>query len=118
MYETKGVSISADLWGIDFHLLNNLPYLRQLSKFGIARANATFVKMMDKKFYPTGVTVMIMLEESSYDLHTYPEQGFASVNIYTCGEKANPQDAIDYIIQELNPDPKRIYINRLIRGVE
>lgn len=106
------------MWGIESSLLNNISYLRTVSMFALAQANATIVNHMDEQFSPTGVTVMFLLKESSFDIHTYPERGFAAINIHTCGTVADPNKAIDFLIERLKPDPNRIYRKEIVRGVE
>lgn len=36
-------------------------------------------------FTPQGVTGVLLLEESHVSIHTWPEQGYAAVDFYTCG---------------------------------
>ena len=41
-------------------------------------------------FEPTGVTVLLLLAESHVSLHTYPEQGRAFFDAFTCGVRCEP----------------------------
>ena len=40
--------------------------------------------------YPSGVTILLLLAESHVSLHTYPEQGRAFFDAFTCGVRCEP----------------------------
>jgi S-adenosylmethionine decarboxylase len=44
-----------------------------------------------------------MLSESHLSIHTYPEKGFAALDCYTCGHTVDPQIAIDFMVDYLQP---------------
>jgi S-adenosylmethionine decarboxylase len=63
-------------------------------------SGATVVQTISKKFDPQGVTVICLLSESHISIHTWPEEGKAAVDVYTCGD-CNPKIGCDIIIQQL-----------------
>ncbi len=117
-FDTYGVHVFLDGHGIKADLLDNINHLKQICKFAIAKSNATFVSAQEKKFDPQGCTLLFLLEESHMSIHTYPEHGYASIDMFTCGSHTRPDLAIDYLIECLKPDPDRTYRQTLIRGVE
>lgn len=48
-----------------------------------------------------GVTGVVMLSESHMSIHTWPEYGYAAVDVFMCGD-CDPANAIDDIVQGLN----------------
>jgi len=50
-----------------------------------------------------GETVVWILAESHFTLHTYPEHSYISVDCYTCGNEGDPALAINYLKESLNP---------------
>jgi len=40
-----------------------------------------------------------VISESHLAIHTWPEYGYAAVDVFTCGDKVNPWDAFDYIVE-------------------
>jgi S-adenosylmethionine decarboxylase proenzyme len=44
------------------------------------------IQTISKKFDPQGVTVVCLLAESHISIHTWPEEGRAAVDVYTCGD--------------------------------
>lgn len=48
---------------------------------------------------PGGVTGLALLSESHLAIHTFPEHGFAALNLYSCRERSQPDFAA--IVQRL-----------------
>ena len=115
-YKPNGKSVHADFWGIDPELLDDLPFLKALCKLAIKKCGATLVREPQyKKFEPSGVTVLCMLEESHLSIHTYPFYGFAAIDIFTCGLHTNPDKAIEFIANILQPT--EVNKQEFLRGI-
>lgn len=52
---------------------------------------------------PPGVTGFVLLAESHIALHTYPEFGFAGVDVFTCGAAGRPQAVLRVLQEHLSP---------------
>lgn len=89
-----------NLQGCSFVLLDNEQYLRDLLENAAVASGATVLQTISKKFDPQGVTVISLLAESHISIHTWPEQGTAAVDVYTCGD-CNPKIGCDIIIHQL-----------------
>jgi S-adenosylmethionine decarboxylase len=113
-YQTFGRHVMLDVWGVDFNKLNDLEGLRDWMCEAAKKCGATVLEVSCKKFYPHGVTVLVLLSESHLSIHTYPEKGFAGIDGYTCGDTVDPEIAINYLIEQLQP--KESYCTRTIRG--
>ena len=59
----------------------------------------TLLKLSSHQFHPQGVTAVGLLAESHLSIHTWPEHGYAAVDVFTCGEEARPQQACDYLVK-------------------
>lgn len=104
-YGTIGSHVMADLYGVEnFKVLNSVKLLKEASKVAIELSGATLLKMHTHKFIPQGVTLTAIISESSLDLHTWPVERFIAISYYTCGEKANPLNGIEYFIDLLRPE--------------
>lgn len=77
------------------------------------KAGATIIDVMVHKFQPQGVTVLLLLAESHLSIHTWPELGQAAIDVYTCGDKADPDIAVCHLIQAL--DATQFGLNRIDR---
>ena len=69
---------------------------------GAARvAKAHIVDVVFHTFNPHGISGVVVVEESHLAIHTWPEHGFASVDIYTCGSSVKPWDAYKFLYKRL-----------------
>lgn len=50
----------------------------------VIEKNLTVVNRIEHKFTPHGETIVFILSESHFTLHTYPENRFISMDIYVC----------------------------------
>ena len=50
----------------------------------VAEAHLTLVGECFHQFQPQGVTGTVLLAESHLAIHTWPENGFATVDVYVC----------------------------------
>jgi len=89
-----------NLYGCSFVLLDDERYLIELLENAAEASGATVLQTISKKFDPQGVTVVSLLSESHISIHTWPEEGRAAVDVYTCGN-SNPKIGCDIIIHQL-----------------
>lgn len=88
-----------NLYGCSFVLLNDEHFLMDLLENAAIASGATVIQTIFKKFDPQGVTVICLLSESHISIHTWPEEGKAAVDVYTCGN-CNPKIGCDIVIQQ------------------
>ncbi|MET0795551.1 MAG: adenosylmethionine decarboxylase [Polyangiaceae bacterium] len=65
--------------------LNDLETVRALMRRAAQAAAATVVGEAFHRYLPHGVTGVLLLEESHFSVHTWPEAGYAALDFYTCG---------------------------------
>jgi S-adenosylmethionine decarboxylase len=101
-----------NLYGCSFVLLNDEHFLIDLLENAAAASGATVLQTIYEKFEPQGVTVVCLLSESHISIHTWPEEGKAAADVYTCGD-ANPKIGCDIIINQLQASDHTLsYIER------
>jgi spermidine synthase len=89
-----GCHVLAEFTGVDHALADDRVRLRHLLRNAVERAGATVCDMVDKRFEPHGVTVLALLAESHASIHSYPERGAMFVDVFTCGESADAEEAV------------------------
>ena len=47
---------------------------------------ATVVSSHFHQFSPYGISGVVIIQESHLTLHTWPEYGYAAVDVFTCGD--------------------------------
>ena len=60
-------------------------------------AQATVINSTFHHFSPFGVSGVVVIQESHLAIHTWPEYGYAAVDVFTCGTEVNPWIAYDFL---------------------
>lgn len=94
--------VLADLWGVEPALLDDPKRLEAMLHDAAKAARCEVLHAARHHFTPQGVTVVLVLAESHLAIHTWPEHGYASVDLLTCG-KTLPKDGVQALISALNP---------------
>lgn len=94
-------------------LLDDLPFIQEALLTAARAAGATIVGQTFHKFSPHGVTGVVAIAESHLCIHTWPEFGYAAVDIFTCGESFQPEKAADYLADILEcQNPSAVVVKR------
>lgn len=54
------------------------------------------MEMAFHRFFPQGVSGVVVIAESHLSIHSWPECGYAALDIYTCGDHTSPERALEY----------------------
>lgn len=101
--ESLGRHLILEMWDCDDNVINDVDKIRELLNAAAKDAGAIVIKSFSHKFSPFGVTGVALLAESHISIHTWPEEGYVAVDIFTCGTAANPQLAVQRLLVELKP---------------
>ena len=113
--ETLGRHLIVEFHGCNPETLNNLEFLEQSFGRAALETGATIVGKSFRCFSPQGISGVVVIEESHLTVHTWPEKGYAAVDIYTCGD-CDPQKAIPVLQKDL--EACRVETLTLRRGLE
>ena len=92
-----GRHIMAEYHGCDPQVIGDKEAVRLLMLEGARLMNATIVTDVFHNFNPHGVSGVVVISESHAAVHTWPERGIASVDIFSCGSNINPSAALDFL---------------------
>lgn len=92
-----GRHVLAEICGCDFNILNDIDKVEEILVNAALEAGAEVRECVFHKFSPQGVSGVVVISESHLAIHTWPELGYAAVDVFTCGEKVNPWDACNYL---------------------
>jgi S-adenosylmethionine decarboxylase len=115
MIRTAGKHLLLELSGCCADTLNNRALVRSALLAAASAAGATVVGETIHGFTPHGLTALLLLAESHLSIHTWPEAGYAAVDVYTCGD-CQPEAAIEILAQHLRSE--RIELMWIARGAE
>ena len=86
-----------DFLGCDPDSLRFVDRTREIFLRAAREARATLVAEAFHQFEPEGVSGVLLIAESHLSVHTWPEDRFAAVDIFTCGEEMDARLAIDVL---------------------
>lgn len=95
-----GRHILAEFYGCTFETLNDLKKVQQYMVDAALVTGAEVREYIFHKFSPQGVSGVVVISESHLAIHTWPELGYAAVDVFTCGEKVDPWDACKYLVEK------------------
>jgi len=90
-----------ELYDCDPTKLDDETFLRRTITTAAQRAGATLLNLITHRFEPQGVTGLALLAESHISIHTWPENGYAAVDVFTCGDHTMPEKACEVLCEEL-----------------
>ena len=83
--ETRGQHLLIEFRGCTGPVLNDCAALQTLMERAVEAAQATIVNSVFHRFAPQGITGVVVVEESHFSVHTWPEHGYVAVDVFTCG---------------------------------
>ena len=99
--ETIGRHVISELWGCNLITLNDVNRIEKIFVDAALRSGAEVREVTFHKFAPQGVSGVVIISESHLTIHSFPEHGYASIDVYTCGE-LDPNIAVNYIAEALH----------------
>lgn len=109
-----GTHLIIDLWGAE--RLDDLEHVEQTLVKAIEEAKATLLHIHLHHFTPNGgISGVAVLAESHISIHTWPEKGYAALDVFMCGH-AEPHKAIPVL--ESAFCPSRTDVDEILRGEE
>jgi len=114
-YLPYGKHLIVELFDCPFDKLDNEGIIKELIPKCIALTGCKPLEVVTHKFQPQGVTGIGILEESHIAIHTSPEWNYCAVDIYTCGESANPWKCLPLLIDIFSP--KKVAVKEVERPI-
>lgn len=114
MTEPLATHVLVELWGVRTELLNDAKGLEAVLIEAAKAARCEVLGALHHQFTPQGASVVVLVAESHLSIHTWPEHGYAAVDILTCG-KTLPEAGVASLIERLAP--QRHSIDRVGRGL-
>lgn len=99
---SNGRHLILDLYECDSGILDDYEELQRLLEASLVMAGANILRIFGEKFKPQGVTLLALLSESHASIHTWPEIGYAAIDLYTCGDTTNTHKAAEFLKKKLH----------------
>ncbi len=100
-----GRHVYANLYDVDPAILWDEEYLKKIVLEAVEKSNTTLAELKTWRVggKKGGISIIALVLESHIALHTWPEYRYATLDIYTCGEKGDPWAAFRHIVSMLKP---------------
>ncbi len=95
--KSLGKHLLIEFYDCDEKILDDVAAIEDHMRTAARRANSTIVNSTFHRFSPYGVSGVVVIAESHLSIHTWPEYGYAAVDLFTCGESVDPWKAFEYL---------------------
>lgn len=110
--ECAGTHLIIDLFGA--RGLDDIRHIERTLRRCVDEAGATLLHIHLHHFTPNhGVSGVAVLAESHISIHTWPERGYAALDIFMCG-KARPERCLSVLKRAFHP--ASIRVKEVLRG--
>jgi S-adenosylmethionine decarboxylase len=106
-----GVHLIVDLHGASG--LNDIDLIETTLRRCVDASGATLLHIHLHHFSPNGVSGVAVLAESHISIHTWPDAGYAALDVFMCGQ-ALPDACIPVLRQAFKAE--RVEVNEILRG--
>jgi len=103
MSKALGNHILVEFMNCDPQILNEVATIEKNMVEGARKAGATVINSTFHHFSPYGVSGVVVIQESHLAIHTWPEWGYAAVDLFTCGEM-DAWISFDYLKKSFKSD--------------
>ncbi|WP_456399138.1 adenosylmethionine decarboxylase [Mesoaciditoga sp.] len=95
--KSLGRHLLVEFYDCDKEILDDVAAIEDHMRAAARKANSTIVNSTFHRFSPYGVSGVVVIAESHLSIHTWPEYGYAAVDLFTCGESVDPWKAFEYL---------------------
>jgi len=113
--DALGHHLLIELYGCDAEILNDCEKIEKIMNTAALLANAHIVGSIFHQFNPHGISGVVIIAESHFSIHTWPEYGYAAIDIFTCGNEMRTDLAYAYMIEHFKA--KSSAIVEMKRGI-
>jgi S-adenosylmethionine decarboxylase len=110
-----GKHVIAEFYDCDYETINNHELVEDIMLKSVDLSGATTIKSVFHRFSPYGVSGVVVVSESHFAIHTWPEYGYCAVDVFTCGDLIDNQAALDYLKEKFGS--KSISVVEMKRGL-
>ncbi|MBW2624148.1 MAG: adenosylmethionine decarboxylase, partial [Deltaproteobacteria bacterium] len=112
--EKLGTHLIIELFECDGKIISDLKAVEELILEAVRISGATIIESFFHLFPPNGVSGIVLVAESHFSIHTWPEYSYAAVDIFTCGDRVDSKKALSFLKQSLKS--KNVSMMELERG--
>jgi len=97
---TIGSQVVLDLYDCETDRLDDLAWIKATMMNAARAARATIVQTVFHRFAPWGISGVVIIAESHLAIHVWPENRFAAIDVFTCGDSIMVDVASAFLTRE------------------
>ncbi|MBN2910891.1 adenosylmethionine decarboxylase [Polycladomyces sp. WAk] len=106
--KTIGHHLIIDAFDCDAAILNDVDHIKNLLIDLVQSLGMVMISSHFHQFEPEGLTGILLLSTSHISIHTWPEENFAALDIFTCGDH-DPVTQVENILKGLSSKYSVVY---------
>ena len=110
-----GNHLLVELYNCNSNTINDVLKIEELLLEAVKISGANALNSTFHKFSPHGVSGVVVISESHFSIHTWPEYGYCALDIFTCGNEIKSHLALEYLKKELKAGT--ISVTEVKRGI-
>ena len=109
----KAIHCMIDLYECNRVRLDDEDFVQKTIMKAIEISGSTLLKYTYHKFEPQGLTAIALISESHMSIHTWPENGYAAIDLFTCRQEPSLTKVYEYLVDRFEAGTHEIkYIER------
>ena len=101
LMDMLGKHLIIELFDCDSRIISDLKAVEKHLIEAIRLSGATIIRSFFHLFPPDGVSGIVVVAESHFSIHTWPEYGYSALDIFTCGDRIKSKEALNYLKKHL-----------------
>ena len=111
-----GSHLLIEMYGCQGSMLEAEKYVGDAMRDAARASKATVVEQSFHEFKPWGVSGAVIIQESHYTIHTWPEHRYAAIDLFYCGGGVQVHRALDVLKERFLPERIKFLVVR--RGIQ
>jgi len=113
--KSLGKHLIVELYDCDRVRINDVAQVERILVEAVKFSKATIIQPVFHQFSPHGVSGVVVIAESHFTIHTWPEYGYCAVDIFTCGDLIDADLALHFLKEQF--EAKNLSVVDIKRGV-
>lgn len=105
-----------ELYECQSDTLKNADLIEDILRQAVKKSHSHEIGRIFHRFSPHGMSGVILISESHFSIHTWPEYNYAAVDFFTCTNENKISEAYSFLVKQLNS--KRHSITEIKRGID
>jgi S-adenosylmethionine decarboxylase len=115
MVQSLGNHLIIELYDCQPKIINDVETVEKKLVEAAKLSGATVVQSVIHQFNPHGVSGVVVIEESHFSVHTWPEYGYCALDIFTCGDEIDYYSALQYLKDQFQA--RNLSVTEMKRGL-